>query len=173
MTKYIKYGLGWENYETAIGIRVDEIDRISKHHKENNLIYPLVQMHPTSKAKVNLFWKKQNFRLDLKSYQGNCKACWKKTKNKLLTIAIEQPEYFDWVKKMEIKYGNFVPEGKKSSMEKPVRWYRDNITVDQIFNADQYSFKKQYDESKIYTYQLDLFEDMDKPNGCNDHCEIY
>jgi hypothetical protein len=173
MTKYIKYGLGWDEYQTAIGIRIDEIDRISKHRKENNLIYPLVSEHPTNKAKINLFWRDQNFRLQLKSYEGNCKACWKKTKNKLLTIAIEKPEYFDWVQKMELQYENFVPEGKKNSMVKPVRWFRKNTTVQDLFNFAKFSFKKQYDESKIYTYQLDMFEDLDKPSGCNEHCEIY
>ena len=61
---YVK-SLGWNNYETAIGIRVDEIDRVNKNRKKLKLIYPLVEMKPTTKQEISSWWSKQNFRLNL------------------------------------------------------------------------------------------------------------
>ena len=68
-----------EKYDTAIGIRSDEADRMNAKAKENGFIYPLInrQMIPTTKPMVNFFWKQMPFRLELKGYQGNCLTCWK------------------------------------------------------------------------------------------------
>ena len=97
---YIK-SIGWEDYDTAIGIRIDEIDRININRKKLNLIYPLISMKPTTKNEVSNWWSKQDFRLKLNSYRTNCKTCWKKSDKVLAKIYKENPEYFGFNKEME------------------------------------------------------------------------
>ena len=172
--KFVKFKLGSKDYLTAIGIRCDEIDRVSKHRKKNNLYYPLVTDQPMNKPKINFWWSQQNFRLNLKGYQGNCKACWKKSFNKLMTIAVEKPEYFDFTKKMEIEFENYVPESKSKSMEKPVRFFRENKSVKEIFDSSKKPFKKSKNDADVYNYQTSLFNyDLDSSNGCDESCEIF
>jgi len=95
-------------YTLALGIRVDEIDRINPKRKELGIIYPLAQSEykPMTKKQVNFFWEMQPFRLELKGYEGNCLTCYKKSNNKLYQIAQENPEAFEFFAKMEEKYGN-------------------------------------------------------------------
>jgi hypothetical protein len=172
--KYIKNELGWKDYYTAIGIRNDEIDRMSKNRKKNNLYYPLVSDQPMNKPKINFWWSQQKFRLQLKGYEGNCKWCWKKSDNKLMTIAVEKPEYFDFPKEMEKQFENYVPESKSESMEKPVRFFRENKSVKDIFKNSKNKFTKPKDDSDIYNYQISMFDkNLDESNGCDESCEIY
>lgn len=97
-----------EKYTLALGIRVDEIDRINPKRKELNIIYPLAQSEykPMTKKQVNFFWETQPFRLELKGYEGNCITCYKKSNKKLYKLAQENPEAFEFFSKMEEKYGN-------------------------------------------------------------------
>jgi hypothetical protein len=74
-----------------------------------------VSEKPMTKPMINFWWDKQDFRLKLKGYEGNCKWCWKKSTNKLLTICIENPEYFDFPKRMEEKFSDFIPESRKQN----------------------------------------------------------
>src|SRR5690606_27296656 len=104
---YARDVLAWRDYYTAIGIRTDEIDRVSTNRKKEKLIYPLIEMHPTSKSDVNRFWLGMPFDLEIKSYEGNCATCWKKSLRKLLTIAKHHPERFEWDIEMERKYEDY------------------------------------------------------------------
>ena len=99
---YVKNVLKWKGYFTAIGIRYDEIDRIVANRKTYNVIYPLIELKRMTKQHINFWWQQQEFRLNLKGYQGNCKTCWKKSFRNLYTIAKENPEQFDFFKKMDI-----------------------------------------------------------------------
>lgn len=89
--------IGWRKYHRAIGIRVDEFDRMDPNYKKKRIIYPLVSMWPTRKADILSFWERQTFTLKLKSYQGNCDCCFKKSLRKLLTIAALEPGAFSVV----------------------------------------------------------------------------
>jgi hypothetical protein len=95
-----------EKYDTAIGIRIDEADRMNAKAKEMRFIYPLIkqEMIPATKPMINFFWKQMHFRLELKGYQGNCTTCWKKADKKLFQIYKENPKAFDFMDKMERKY---------------------------------------------------------------------
>jgi hypothetical protein len=105
---FAKYYFKGEKYTLALGIRVDEIDRINPKRKELGIIYPLAQSEykPMTKKQVNFFWEMQPFRLELKGYEGNCSTCYKKSNNKLYQIAQENPESFEFFALMEDKYGN-------------------------------------------------------------------
>ena len=98
--------IGWKrgSYDTAIGIRADEIDRISEKAEENRIIYPLIKRRPTGKPGVNTYWRAQPFRLGISGYRGNCKWCWKKSDRKHYTLMAETPEVFDFPLRMELLY---------------------------------------------------------------------
>lgn len=174
MHMYVKREIGWKGYWTAIGIRSDEIDRVSSSRIKNKYYYPLVSDLPMTKPKINFWWSQQKFRLELKGYEGNCKWCWKKSKNKLMTIAIEKPEYFDFPRDMEKKYDDYVPPSKSKSMVKPVRFFRGHASVDDIFENSKLKFKKPIDDSDVYDWQGSIFdEDLNTSSGCDDGCEIH
>lgn len=172
---YAKNVLGWKDYFTAIGIRADEPLRLDwERAKQNNLIYPLASMIRMTKPKINLFWENMPFRLPIKSYEGNCKSCWKKSKRKLMTRAIEKPESFDFFKRMEIKYGDYIPESRKQTCELPIRFFRNNESVDDIFEDAKFPFRPAIDERLLKDIQYDMWEqDLDSNFGCSESCEPY
>lgn len=94
------------DYKMAIGIRADERHRINYDNKQwGDLIYPLADLVPVSLQMVIDWWKKQAFDLELKTYEGNCDLCWKKSRRKRLTLLLERPELAQWWNEMELKYG--------------------------------------------------------------------
>jgi hypothetical protein len=174
--------IGWvgKRYKTAIGIRVDETRRINLDTaKKQNLIFPLVTMAPTTKLDVNEFWLKQPFDLELKSYEGNCDFCWKKSFRKLMTLATEHPEMPEWWHNMEIKYENFIPDSRKNNpnIKLPLRMYRDNATVAEIVEDSKYPFDPARDESRDINppvLQLALWDlHLDSNQGCTESCEAF
>jgi hypothetical protein len=65
---------GWTSgtYSTAVGIRADEIDRISmKGMTEMGLFYPCADAGVT-KEDVREWWSKQSFNLNIPEHWGNC-----------------------------------------------------------------------------------------------------
>jgi hypothetical protein len=171
------FGKQWfngEKYHTAIGIRIDEMDRISPKAKKNGYIYPLIEssMIPASKPMINFYWRSMPFRLDLKGYQGNCATCWKKSDKKLFQIAKENPSAFDFMLLMEHKYGNFFPpqrtekwirEGKE--VPKDITFFRNNRSAkDILIEATNWNGVVR-DDSKNYDYQIDLLG--------GDSCEVW
>lgn len=168
--------MGYKKYLTAIGIRVDEIDRMNPSAKKEGIIYPLISMKPTRKTDVNQFWSEQPFDLGLKSYQGNCDACWKKSLRKLLTVAKENPAALEWWSEMERKYENFTPASRlhNPNIKPPHRFFRNNLTAAELLEMSKAPFVEAKDESKIIDRQQLLFEyEMDTTNGCEDSCEPF
>ena len=169
--RYLK-SVDWKPREhtKAIGIRADEIDRMGK------LWYPLVHLGIT-KPMINNFWDKMPFRLELKGYEGNCKTCWKKSFRKLATIARENKHHFDFFKQMEKEFEMFVKPERKHSIKPPIRFFRQNKTVDDVFEiAKDKSVKNADDDSLNINYQTSLFHDgteLDLSNGCVESCEVW
>jgi hypothetical protein len=174
ITSYVKNELGWTDYYTAIGIRTDEVDRIDPKYEKKQYLYPLCKENPTTKKGVNYFWEGMPFRLQLKGYQGNCKACWKKSTRKLLTIAAESPEDFDNMEKWEKKYENFTPDSR-SQTDTPYRFYRDNLSVAEIKRmANEGNFKKAGDDTRDTNYQQSIFgHELDTLSSCGESCEPF
>lgn len=160
--KYVK-SIGWDNYYTAIGIRSDEVDRMSSSYKEQRFIYPLINMIPTTKYDINKFWTSQAFDLELKSYEGNCDLCFKKSERKILTLLKENPKLYQWWYNLEKEIGN----GYKI--------YRKNESIMDLIKRSKGSFIESRDESKdiIYHKQLSLLDDLDISNGCEESCEPF
>jgi hypothetical protein len=149
--KFTKEWFNGEKYDTAIGIRRDEIDRMNAKAKEIGLIYPLInsKMIPTNKQMVNIFWRSMPFRLELKGYQGNCATCWKKSDKKLYQIAQENPKAFEFMAEMERKYP-FDKNGNKQV------FFRKNRSALQILEEAKNWKGVIKNDADEYTYQLDL-----------------
>jgi hypothetical protein len=151
--------IGWKDYYLAIGIRYDEADRINAKAKELKIIYPLISrdMKPMTKPMVNHWWSRQTFRLGLKGWEGNCKTCWKKSFKKLYRIANDNPEKFDFMKRMEEKYENFTPESRLIRMKSkgiepnyPVRFFRGNKSTSDILFEAQHKEQQIKDDAMIF-----------------------
>lgn len=169
--------IGWKDYQTAIGIRADEIDRISKAKDKEKLYYPLISFGVT-KPHVNRFWRDMPFRLELKGYEGNCKVCWKKSLRKLLQIAKENPSSYDNFKKWENEFENFIPETRQHNPDivPPMRFFRNNLAVSDIIKLSEQPFEAPKDDAVNYREQIQfgLFDlPLDVSNGCIESCEVF
>jgi hypothetical protein len=170
--KYIK-SIGWKKYQTALGIRTDEPKRLNWEKKKKRKLLYFAELFEVYKSDVNRFWSKQCFDLELKSYEGNCDFCFKKSLRKLMTIAKENPQLADWWREMEQKYGNFDP---RKTGKTPFRFFRDEMTIDEIIEESNFPFELSKDESKkIATHrQLAIWDDyLDSNNGCTESCEVF
>jgi hypothetical protein len=149
---YMK-SIGWKNYKTAIGIRVDEFDRVNKNRVKQRLIYPLVSDKPTTKQEISHWWSTQSFRLKLRSYNTNCRTCWKKSDKVLAQTYRDNPKYFDFNRSMESNYG----EGKYT-------FFRNGRTTDELISDLKKINSMPKDKHKDKNFQTSLFTES---------CDIY
>lgn len=170
MRSYMR-ALGWERYDTAIGIRIDEIDRLNPNYKALGIIYPLAFDCPMTKPDVNRFWRAMPFRLELKGYEGNCKWCWKKAIRKHLTIMQDDPAAFDFPERMERDYANVGP--KDTGAEYPRRFFRQKLTVADLRLLAAKPFERAVDDAVIYREKNMFGIDLDKAAGCSESCEVF
>ncbi|MCJ8334813.1 MAG: phosphoadenosine phosphosulfate reductase family protein [Epibacterium sp.] len=163
-------------HDTAIGIRADEMDRMSANREKRRFIYPLVDAG-MNKRDVAMYIKK-HFPFDLQikgDHYGNCVWCWKKSNRKLYTLALEDPSVFDFPARMEEKY-----KKHKSKNEFGVScFFRGRKTaedikreaLDQEFNNPDWS--RYEDDPWDHGKQAGLFDDrLDVGGACGDSCEI-
>lgn len=168
MESYMR-SIGWRKYDTAIGIRVDEIDRMSVSAAEKGLIYPLIRDRPTTKPQINAWWESQPFRLNLAGYEGNCKWCWKKSLRKLLTIASRNPEWFDFPLRAEAEYA-FAGANKDGN---PRVFFRERMsTVDILNRALIGGFDDADDDNRKYPDTIDGVP-LDVAGACSESCDIH
>lgn len=169
----IGYRIGAKlNYTTAIGIRADEIDRMSIEQERRGLIYPLVDAGIT-KAKVNAIMAEQPWDLKIPNDAfGNCQWCWKKSDRKLYTLAKLDPTVFEFPARMEREYG-LVKTGAEYKATSPdgrrhfFRGHRDTTDIIREANAKQNLI--------LYTDQVQssIFDELlDLGGSCSDGCEI-
>lgn len=161
INSYVSDVLGWKNgdYETAIGIRTDEMRRV-KDPWPRLICYPLVDWDPSDKQDVLDWWEDQSFDLGLQEHQGNCKTCWKKSFAKLIKIHSEDPRSFDFFEKMENKYGRVGPEFAKYDAPNRV-FFRQRISVDALRNMAN--------GSNLNQATLNLYSN----GGCSESCELF
>lgn len=125
-----KFGVdffGDKNYDTAIGIRADEENRLGSFH------YPLFELGVT-KPMIQAYWDKQSYKLNLKSYEGNCDFCFLKTPRKRMTIASDNPNLTKWWSDMEAKYG----KGEYGMYDA-----RNRLTVQDIVEMAELNFRRE------------------------------
>lgn len=117
MHRYLR-SLGWEDWETMIGIRADEPRRVAKFrfnpHPETPAEYvriPLADAFVTA-HNVGAFWKAQPFDLKLpnnngKTMHGNCDLCYLKPAAQVLSLIQEKPSRAVWWASEEKKAEEF------------------------------------------------------------------
>lgn len=158
---YIR-SIGWKakSYSTAIGIRVDEMRRVRKSAVKEKIVYPLVDWFPTTKPEINSWWEKQDFNLELLEYQGNCVWCWKKSFSKLMRVAKETPEVFDFPMRMEKENGlaGAIKDGV------PRVFFRERTSTARLLELTQQLVGE--------THQFHNM-DEDQDTGCSESCELY
>jgi hypothetical protein len=169
LEKYANDLFGVNNWCLALGIRTDEIDRISDKYKENNTFYPPFENGIDSRLR-NKFWSKEPIKLNIKGYEGNCEFCFEKSKRKRMTIVVENPDKLIWWNEMEKKYSLVLIEGKDqyNEMVKNGGAYfgRMNESIEKIIEDAKKPFSKATDE---YIYENDLF---DFESDCGNNCVI-
>jgi hypothetical protein len=170
ITSFTKEYFRTRKYYTAIGIRIDEADRMNSKAKERRLIYPLISKDyiPMTKPKINFWWKQQPFRLQLKGYQGNCKTCWKKSDKKLFLIANENPEWFEFMEMMEHKYPRIGAEFKKDETRIDRVFFRKNRSAKEIKTEAEGFEGKVLDDSDVYDMDLVGGESCEVWSSCGD-----
>jgi hypothetical protein len=156
--------LGFEtSHVRAIGIRSDEIDRMNiEAVRSGEIIYPLIKWHPITKAEIRHWWAEQDFDLEVPEHLGNCVTCWKKSNRKLMTIAKQEPERFEFFRRME-QYKSVSPR------EETRVFFRGYNSVDDIFEMAKSDFREF--EEKLPELQLRLLDEIDFTNGCEESCE--
>jgi hypothetical protein len=151
---YVKSKYG-DDYLMAIGIRADEIDRMQADADAKRIIYPLVGANPTDRARVDRFWDRQSFGLEIPPIMGNCVWCYKKSTRKHLTLIRNNPEFYDFPERMEREHS-----GKGSEFI-----FREHMTVAALKERAKKPFEMWTEASN-----LDLFSEMDA--GCQESCEV-
>lgn len=164
--KSIKWG---KDHSVAIGIRADEIDRVSlTAMQKHNAFYPCVDAGVT-KADVRDWWADQHFNLDIPEHLGNCRFCWKKSKRKLLTIAREHPEFFDFPLRMELQYALAGGIRKDGEERKPRVFFRGNQSAQDILREAAEGNFEPFVDDKFIPFDSDL----DVGGSCGESCEVF
>lgn len=159
-----KRAIGWSGCFHAIGIRKDEERRRAKAAVQvYNLVYPLLDW-PTmisDKEDVLNYWEEQPWSLGLEAHEGNCKTCWKKSNNKLWLLAVEHPERFEFMARMERQYSHVKPNENGA----PRVFFRGNRgAVDILREASSMDSR---------TLRRMIGADTQSETGCAESCEAY
>lgn len=158
-------GLKKSDYQIAIGIRADELDRVNANYKSKGFVYPLIENNVT-KPMINRFWAKMPFRLNLKSYEGNCDFCFKKSDRKLLTIAKETPQTVKWWAEIEKEFGQHNPR----KAQPPFTFFRNHRNANYFLEHSNDNFKISTDERLNTSYSKSLFNELDFSGTCDESC---
>lgn len=150
--------IGWKRgtYETAIGIRMDEMRRVRPETAaRERIVYPLVDWVPTDKDDVLAFFEDFDWDLKIPEHQGNCIACFKKSDRKLHTLYRESPSNFDFVVKLDDLYKHVGP----NNIPGPRRMFRGHRSAHALLAE----FKQNdYDASRGMS-----------DGGCSESCELF
>ena len=170
LKKFADDYFGKKNYSIAIGIRSDEMDRVSSDYETNNVFYPLLDNNLTTRDR-NKFWDSKGINISIPAYKGNCDLCFGKSNRKLMTIIKEDPETVDWWLEMSEKYSKISIDKKDSynhyANNGGMNFYRQNLSIEDLVEMSKTPFSKATDE---YIYENDLF---DSEGDCGSGCRVF
>lgn len=150
MHRYLR-SIGWEEWDSFIGIRADEPKRVVKFRTNPNpegkyetVHLPLAQDGVSSKD-VSIFWKQQDFDLGLpningKTMHGNCDLCMLKPKAQILSLIQEKPERaLWWIQQEESASKRCSGDGKFFAIDRPsyVQMYKYALEQTDMFDKDE------------------------------------
>lgn len=153
MDKYAE-SIGFGDALVAIGIRADETRRVSENATANRLIYPLIDLVPTTKQDVLDYFEQFDWDLRIPEWDGNCVDCHKKSDHKLLAVYKHTPEVFDWADQLDRDF-KFTGPNNVPGPRKRWRGYRDT--------------KELLEALRNATYHPLAITD----GGCSESCEVY
>jgi hypothetical protein len=161
MNSYLK-SLKWENgdHQVAVGIRADEMDRVSSASMAKGVFYPLIDAG-VIKADVLAWEAAQPVRLGIPEHYGNCVWCWKKSFRKLATVARETPHVFQFPAYLEARYANVKTANKNRRM------FRKHQQVADIFALARDPTLASFVDTFDYG-----FDSVDMGAACGESCEI-
>lgn len=171
INSYLKRDLGWSGYWTAIGIRADEMDRVSQKRIEKKFVYPLADAGWT-KEDVKKECASWPFDLDLKGeHYGNCTWCWKKSLRKLMTLAKDDVWLFEFPRRMEFEHER---TNLQNGHEGRQIFRNKMTTVDIVEMARTKNFEPYVDTDQLdfgfSQPSYDVF--LDTGSACGESCEI-
>lgn len=172
MRAYVRDVLGHKrrDYNQCVGIRADEIDRMSEEAMAEGVIYPLVKWGIT-KQQVLDWWASQAFDLDLIEYLGNCVTCFKKSDRKLFTIAKDNPEAFGLFDRFEREHGKCGPWFAATGEE--LKFFRKHRSAQDIIASSKEPFTPWTPTTAQQQIGMFSLDEMDLPNGgCSESCEV-
>jgi 3'-phosphoadenosine 5'-phosphosulfate sulfotransferase (PAPS reductase)/FAD synthetase len=174
--KYIGWGT-WKDYKTILGFRADEPKRTNPENLVKlNQWWPLWEWG-IKKPDVAFFWNRQPFDLKIEvDADGNCENCWKKADLKLLYQAKSNPKGIEWIREMEIKYGNY--SAGRSGGNIQYNFFRDDRTIDEILEQYPEIMAMSIEEIKELLNDKSLLEDGAMHDllyqlGCEESCEAF
>ena len=170
---YLKSVLGWKwgDFWIAIGIRADEMDRVSQNREKLKFVYPLVDAG-WAKEDVKQECARWPFDLDLKGeHYGNCTWCWKKSLRKHLTLAKESPEVFDFPRRMEKKYSNITTLNDPNISRQMFRGNMTTVDIIEMARTKDFEPYVDIDQTQMFSQaNYDVF--LDTGSACGESCEI-
>lgn len=156
--KYCDDAFGKGNYETWLGIRADEPNRLSQ---KTGIRY-LAEISDFEKQDVLDWWSEQDFDLDLDEWLGNCVFCMKKSDLKLAAAQRDEPGmYIDF---LDAIHGDSVRTGEKTgSIEAMYRKKRGLEQVIAMFDGST------GDDIKARMRGAKMMES----GSCSESCEVF
>ena len=134
---FARHFIGWKAWHSVIGLRADERKRVLKMLARNcgsaTGEWAALPMNDAnvSEAKVQEFWAKQKFDLELAQGEGNCTFCFLKGKKKLLYLMRKFPQQAQWWLAQEMKVKNRTNEaGEKTES---LKRFREHETYAELF----------------------------------------
>lgn len=165
--------VGFKGCLMAIGYRKDEPKRVNLlKAEEKKQWYPLFDWG-IKKSDVANFWLKQSFDLKLEDWEGNCKLCHKKSKRKLLTQIVADPESTLWVIDMENRYRHFKkPTRNNETIKNGTCFFRNSEGIYDLITESKMPFERAVDQSLLTDGAAYDFE-LDEQEGCSESCEPF
>lgn len=161
--------LGWKygEYSIAIGIRADEIDRISMKTMASGGFYPCADSGVT-KDDVRVWWSQQSFNLYIPEQLGNCTWCWKKSLRKLMTLTRTHPEIFEFPRRMEAEHALSGGQRRDGGVKEPRIFFRENNSTETLFAKAALGNFTPFEDDKFIPFD----DELDVGGACGDSCEI-
>ena len=152
--KYCNDTYGKNNYDTWLGIRIDEGQRL----KPRKGYRYLAEISPMDKVDVKGWWKTQPFDLGIDEWLGNCVFCIKKGNNKIALAAKDEPELANAFQEMLETSPIRIIESREDA---PLIMYRGRNTFKSVVN----SFAEFTKDNIIAQFR--------GGSGCTDSCEVF
>lgn len=186
---YLKRGMGWDVWESWVGLRADEPKRVSQMERGEwkagggTRAAPLAELGIT-KADVYRFWAEQPFDLGFGEFEdrtkGNCTMCFLKDEADLVRAMDEDPEGADrWIER-QAYFGNFKPRGRptysmlreEAPMRRMAETALDSGTPIQPRDFDEYSTPAWWTRRRFANVlKQEERRYRDGPEGFACHCE--